>query len=159
MGPQFDGSTVPALLGFDNTISTYCTSVSPGGNPHPICYAKRYDDVRDMFCVMIQHPLDLKRSSCRCRLNPRPLRHLDVKRRSYAYCTRIAQGPGGGYDQCDSSALFNHWKTTGRYEGKAWHCSHVDVCTRANLNILNLIGGVCARARSNLYRDARECAG
>jgi len=48
--PVFSGTAIP-LLGFDDGTASFCEMSWPGGgNPHPVCYAQRYKDVRSMYC-------------------------------------------------------------------------------------------------------------
>jgi len=39
---------------------------------------------------------------------------------------------------CDFYQLYNHWEVDGQKEGRRFECSHAELCSRANFNILNL---------------------
>ena len=47
----------------------------------------------------------------------------------------------GSLAACDWDGLQLHYSVEGRREGREFYCTHVVQCTRANLNILNLISG------------------
>ena len=56
----------------------------------------------------------------------------------------------GSLSVCDWDGLKRHYETVGKGEGRTFYCTHVIKCTRANLNILNLIAG---RVPYNICRN------
>ena len=47
----------------------------------------------------------------------------------------------GDWEKCDWKGLQWHWETSGWHEQREFNCTHIPHCTRANLNLLNLVAG------------------
>lgn len=45
----------------------------------------------------------------------------------------------GKLKECDWKALEQHWQNHGRFEKREFGCPHVQYCTQANFNLLNLV--------------------
>lgn len=43
------------------------------------------------------------------------------------------------WQRCSWKGLRAHWERAGQHEGREFNCTHIRHCTRANLNLLNLV--------------------